>query len=211
MNDNYTHISVLIDRSGSMSAAREDTIGGYNEFLRKQRTVPGKLTLTQAHFDHEYILIHDFADVREVSDIDAKTYVPRGMTALLDSLGRLINDTGARLSALPEAERPCKVIVLVITDGVENRSQEFTLAQIKEMIAQQESVYSWEFVYLGADPNSMQEAASMGFNPGLSATYSLSSTGTVYTTMSDKVLRSRTAGTSLNFTDDERKTLVGDE
>jgi uncharacterized protein YegL len=126
MNANLCEIGFVLDRSGSMESMRLEAIGGFNAFLASHQKAAGEAKLTLVLFDHEYIVTHDGRPVKEVPALDPRTYVPRGTTALLDASGRTINTIGERLDKMPEAERPGKVIVSILTDGLENASQEFS-------------------------------------------------------------------------------------
>src|ERR1700712_1893887 len=114
MRSDYTHVSVLLDRSGSMQSIQSDVEGGFNSFIEAQKKVPGKLTVTLSQFDDVYELVYANKDINEVPQLNLQ---PRNSTALTDSLAKVIYDTGGALSALPEADRPGKVLILIITDG----------------------------------------------------------------------------------------------
>jgi len=167
-DQNLTHIYFLLDRSGSMASIRSETIAGFDAFIAEQRTAPGACRVTLAQFDDTYDEV--YAD-RDVAAVPSLELTPRGCTALLDALGRLIITAGERLAALPETERPGSVIVGVMTDGLENASRDWTHARIKELIERQTREYAWEFLYLGADQDAIEEGAKMGFARGKSATY----------------------------------------
>src|ERR1700759_4539792 len=126
MKSGYTHVSMLLDRSGSMASIKSDTIGGVNQFVDIQKQELGEMTLTLCQFDNFYEVVYDARPIAEIPALTDKTYIPRGSTALLDSACQLIIDTGRKLAALPEAERPERVMVVIITDGEENASQEQT-------------------------------------------------------------------------------------
>jgi len=166
---NLTHLYFLLDRSGSMVSLREDTIGGFDTFIAEQRTAPGRCRVTLAQFDNEYDEV--YAD-RDIAAVPSLVLVPRGSTALLDALGRLVVTAGERLAALPEQDRPGSVIVGVMTDGYENASRDWTHDRIKALIEQQSTEYGWQFLYLGADQDAIEEGAKMGFAAGKSMTYS---------------------------------------
>jgi hypothetical protein len=155
-------MTFVLDRSGSMQDTASDTIGGYNKFLADQKALPGDCQMSLAQFDHEYEVRYEGKLLKDVPDLTSQTYVPRGQTALLDAVGRTINRTGERLGAMPEADRPEHVVFVIITDGLENHSREFTKAQIKEMIEHQTNAYKWHFVYLGANQDAFAEACAMG-------------------------------------------------
>jgi len=166
---NLTHLYFLLDRSGSMVSLRQDTIGGFDTFIAEQRTAPGRCRVTLAQFDNEYDEV--YAD-RDIATVPSLVLVPRGSTALLDALGRLVVTAGERLAALPEAQRPGSVVVGVMTDGYENASRDWTHDRIKALIEQQSHEYGWQFLYLGADQDAIEEGAKMGFAAGKSMTYS---------------------------------------
>jgi len=178
MKNNYTHLVFLRDRSGSMSIVKNDVIGGFNEFIAEQKKEPGELTVTSVQFDtmEPYQVLNDFSPLHQVELLNENNYVPRGGTPLNDALGKLIVETGNRLAKLKEEDRPEKVIVVVITDGEENASHEYSTAKIKEMISHQETVYKWKFIYIGANQDAFAQASARGM--GTSVNYMASSIGT---------------------------------
>lgn len=168
---NRTHIAVVLDRSGSMSAVRDDTIGGFNTFVEEQRKAPGTCDLTLVQFDDQYEVNYVAVPIDRVAKLTTDTFQPRGMTALRDGIGRTINEVGRRLSAMAEDQRPGRVVFVIITDGQENASKEFGAAKIKEMIEHQSKAYSWAFMYLGANQDAVATGMSMGISGGTSVTY----------------------------------------
>ena len=158
MNENLCELVVILDRSGSMSTIWSDMIGGLNSFVNEQKKVPGEAKFTLVVFDTEYKMIYGGIDLHRVSYIDGNQFPPRSATALLDAVGHTIDEVGARLANLPEEERPRKVIVTIITDGVENASNKYTRQTIADKIKHQAEVYKWEFQYLGAN----QDAITVG-------------------------------------------------
>ena len=175
-NPQRTLIAVLLDRSGSMESIKSDTEGGFNALIAEQRAQPGKATVTLAQFDTVYEVV--YAD-RPIGDVPPLQIQPRGMTALYDGVGRLITDVGAELAALPDPERPGHVIVVVMTDGHENASVEWTHEAVSAAIRRQESEYSWYFVFLGANMDAVAVGARMGFAADRSMTYEPSDQGVV--------------------------------
>ena len=171
-----TEIVCVIDRSGSMRTMCAEAIGGFNHFLEEQKRLPGKAQLTLVQFDHLYEVMHASKPISDVPPLNSNTYVPRGTTALLDAVGRTVDDVGARLSGLPEAQRPSKIIILIITDGCENASHDYSAQRVREMITHQRETYSWEFVFLGANVDAFAEAAKLGIQHA--ATYAASGPGT---------------------------------
>ena len=175
MNQDLFEIVCILDRSGSMSGLESDTIGGFNGFIKKQAEL-GQTSLTTVLFDDRYEILHNGVDAREVT-LTRKEYFTRGMTALLDAIGKTINDVGMRLSNTPEAMRPNKVIVVIITDGLENASQEFSYEQVKKMIAHQTEKYAWEFIFLGANIDVAKEGRKLGIKAGQTESFCASSAG----------------------------------
>ena len=181
MKKDYTHISVILDRTGSMEAIRNDTIGGFNAFLEQQRAEPGKATMTLVQFDSQdpYEVIHRFKTVDKVSELNRQTYVPRAMTPLLDAIGRGINDLEENLGQLKEEEYPSKIIFVIVTDGQENASREFRREQIQKMISDKSEKESWQFVFLSADLAAMGDAMSVGFTADSSLLFAKDSEGSL--------------------------------
>jgi uncharacterized protein YegL len=165
MKQDLTEIGIVLDRSGSMDSMAKEAIGGINAFLESQAKLPGEARLTLVLFDHEYLEVHAGRPIKEVPALTAETYVPRGTTALLDAIGRTVKTIGERLDKTPEGDRPAKVIIAILTDGLENASKEFKSKQIREMIEHQKAKYAWEFIYLAAN----QDAIAVGETFGISA------------------------------------------
>lgn len=171
MNDRLTEIAFVLDRSGSMQSMAEHAIAGFNGFLRDQQHCEGEARMTLVLFDDLYEVLCASFPVREVAELDTTTFVPRGSTALLDAIGRTVEELGARLAAMPEADRPGQVIVAILTDGFENASKHFTWHKVQDMIRHQEQHYSWQFLFLGANADSIASAAKMGIAAGNTAQY----------------------------------------
>ena len=164
----YTDITMVLDRSGSMQSIKADTIGGFDAFISEQRRLPGRCTVSLVQFDNVYEEVYTG---RDLADVPSLTLVPRGSTAMLDAIGRAVNAAGARLAAMPEDGRPGTVIVGIMTDGLENASREFTYPTVKALIEQQEQVYGWTFMYMGANQDAIEVGASLGVARDRSLTY----------------------------------------
>jgi hypothetical protein len=178
MKTNHTDITIVLDRSGSMASVASDTIGGFNRFLDDQKKAEGTATLTLNQFDDQYERAIEPSDIQAVAPLTDETFVPRGMTALLDAIGRSITDTGKRLEEMPEGDRAEKVVMVIITDGFENASSKFTKEKINEMIAHQRDVYGWEFVFLGANQDAIGTATTFGIKGANAMTYAHNAVGT---------------------------------
>ena len=177
-NKNLTEMVFILDRSGSMAGLEGDTIGGYNSLLEKQRKEVGEATVTTVLFDDQYEMIHDHAAIGKVKDITNKEYCARGMTGLLDAVGKTINHVGNRHKNALDSEVPGKTMVVIITDGYENASREYTLPQIKQMIERQKEMFGWEFLFLGANIDAVSTAAGFGITADRAVTYEADSVGT---------------------------------
>ena len=177
-------------RSGSMESIKDDTIGGFNAFMTEQRQHPGACLVTLAQFDDLYEVVYADKPIAEVPRLDLR---PRGTTALLDAIGRLITDAGQHLADLPEAERPGTVILGIMTDGYENASKEWTHPTIKALVQQQTATYSWEFLYMGADQDAIEVGTALGVPAARSMTYSRASTHAAMASTSAMVGRLREA------------------
>jgi len=161
MKDNLTEIICVVDKSGSMELRTNDVIGGFNQFLKDQKGFPGEATLTLTLFDTAYKIVHNGTPLAAVPQLTKKTYMPGGMTALLDAVGKTIDEVGHRLHNTQEADRPGKILFLIITDGEENSSREYRLDQIREKIKHQQEAYKWDFVFLGANQDAFAGADNL--------------------------------------------------
>jgi hypothetical protein len=164
MKDGYTHISVILDRTGSMESIRDDTIGGFNAFLNAQKAEPGSATLTLVQFDSQdpYEIVHQFKPLADVPELTRQTFVPRANTPLLDAIGRGINDLEKNLADMAEDDKPSHVVMVIITDGQENASREFRKDQIEKMIKEKQEKSAWQFVFLSADLAAIGDALASG-------------------------------------------------
>ena len=193
MDKNLTELVFILDRSGSMGGLESDTIGGFNSLLEKQKKVEGKCNLTTVLFDHDYELLHDRINIQAGSPL--KDYYVRGSTALLDAVGRTISKIEHVQETKAEEYRAGKVMFVIITDGMENASREYTTKKVKSMI-EAEKEKGWEFVFLGANMDAVETAAQYGIDADNTADYLADREGTRlnYTAMSDAVAQFRTCG-----------------
>ena len=154
-------IVMVIDRSGSMGRICKDAIGSLNSFLKEQKEVPGEARVSAVLFNDSYQTLHDGITIMDVPDFDDKNYIPSGTTALLDAVGKAIDMTGERLSKLDEADRPEKVLVAILTDGLENSSKEYNRSQIFDKVKHQRDEYQWEFAFLAAKTSSPKRGGAI--------------------------------------------------
>lgn len=201
--DDYTDITIVLDRSGSMQSVKSDTEGGFNAFIESQRQAPGQTLVTLVQFDDRYEVVYQG---QAIKDVPSCRLEPRGTTALLDALGKTIIVTGERLGAMPESERPGRVIVVVLTDGLENASKEWTREQVFEHVTRQTNDYAWTFTYLGAGQDAIAVGRGLGVADYMSLTYDTSNTAETFAAVSANVSRVR-SGDLKGYTEDERRNV----
>lgn len=210
MNENLTQITIILDRSGSMSSVRDATISGFNEFVLGQKSAAGTANLTLIQFDSENSqeVVFDRA-INEIPKLTAEQFVPRGGTPLHDAMGRAITELGAKILRTPEAERPGKVVIVTMTDGQENASREYESKKIAAMIKHQQDVYKWQFLFLGANQDAILTGERLGIHAMNSVTYSGtlgSVTSTLASTSSNLTYYRNTSDPSaLRYTEIQRK------
>lgn len=216
MND-YTEIVVLLDRSGSMQEARADHEGGLNSFVRDQKNLGGDVRFTLIQFDSQNAceVVYDGLPIEQVGSC---TLLPRGGTPLLDALGRGVAHVAARLD--PLSRRPDQTIVMVITDGEENSSHEFTKDRIKKLVEEREKKNGWKFLFLGANIDAFAEGGGLGMGAATTANFANNRHGTqsMYGSLSSNVRSARMAASagagaasydSLTFTPEQREDALG--
>jgi hypothetical protein len=207
---NATHICLILDRSGSMMSIREDVAGGVNAFLKEQREAPGECTFTLAQFDDQnpFEVLYDHVPIKDAQDL-GEAYRPRGNTPLFDAVGKGIVLAGEKLAALPEHERPERVVFVTMTDGLENASREYNAAKVSEMTKHQKERYGWQFMYLGANQNAQEVATSAGIVRTAAVTYDTKKIAAAMKISSNKVAQYRASGQSvaMNFSDEDRRAL----
>ncbi len=174
--DNKTLIVAILDRSGSMSSVIDDAIGGFNEFLNKQKELDEDATMTVALFDDRYDLLYNNVDLQEVKKMTRRDWSPRGMTALYDAIGKTINDVASKILKMKKSKRPDKVLVAIVTDGYENASKEYSDQDVKRLIKKKEKD-DWQFIYLAADQDAFSVGATFGIRGGNTFTYTNTSAG----------------------------------
>ncbi|BBX67881.1 vWA domain-containing protein [Mycolicibacterium psychrotolerans] len=203
-----TLIAALLDRSGSMETSKKATEDGWRELINEQRLLPGQCQMTLAQFDTEYEVLYPPTPIADVPDLVVE---PRGMTALLDAVGRFVTEVGRRLAALPEVQRPGHVICVIMTDGMENASHEWSWQAVKELITAQRDQWQWKFLFIGANIDAVEVGARMGFSADNSITYDDShyeSTVAVMASAREMVRRTR-GGEDAAFSSEDREAALG--
>lgn len=174
-NPDYTALLFIIDESGSMQSINKDMEGGIKSLLEEQAKLPGKLTVDVAYFDTKYRYPQSMVAAAEA---DIKI-IPKGGTALHDAIVRASAEFGEKLAALPEDERPGTVISVIVTDGEENSSRESNSEAVKAVITEQQDVYDWNYIFLGANQDAVTTGSSFGLRKGASYTYNATAAGTL--------------------------------
>ena len=177
MKKGLTELVFILDKSGSMGGLETDTIGGYNSMLAKQQEVEGECHITTVLFDNNYELLHDRIDIKAVSPISEKEYQVGGSTALLDAIGKTIHKIGNAQKQTADDYRAEKVMFVIITDGEENSSREYSAEKIKAQIERQKEKYGWEFVFLGANIDAIETAGRFGISADRAQNYHSDSEG----------------------------------
>ena len=162
MRNDLTELVFILDRSGSMHGLEKDTIGGFNSVLERNKALPGDANITTILFDHRYTILHDRQPIRSVAPITERDYSPAGMTALLDAVGQAIRKIDNVMAHTAEDYRAGKVQFVIITDGLENASKEYSAQRVKQMIRDRQDKDGWDFLFLGANMDAIAVAEDMG-------------------------------------------------
>ena len=177
IKNNITELVFILDRSGSMSGFEEDTIGGFNATIEKQKAQEGKVYVSTVLFDNNSEVIHDRVDIGEIKPMTREDYQVGGCTALLDAVGGAIHHIGnVHKYARPE-DVPEHTIFVITTDGMENASYRYSSADIKAKIKRQTERYGWEFIFLAANINAVETAESIGIRRDRAAEYTQTKEG----------------------------------
>lgn len=158
-----SHITVILDRTGSMESIRDDVIGGFNTFLQQQQALPEAASVTLVQFDSQdpYEVLHKNVPIAMIRPLDRQTYSPRASTPLYDAIGRGILDLESVLSSMPDTARPRRIVFVIVTDGEENASRDFDRARVARLIAAKKML-AWQFVFLSADLEAFADAGRLG-------------------------------------------------
>lgn len=180
----------ILDRSGSMSGLEKDTIGGFNSLIQKQRKEKGKCYVSCVLFDDVQEVIYDRVPLNEVKKMTQKQYYARGCTALLDAMGGAIHHIGNVHKY--SKEEIGKTLFIIITDGLENSSKRYSYTSIKKMIERQKEKYGWEFIFIGANMDVIQEANKFGIDQAVRYACDEEGTALNYSVLSENIVKMRT-------------------
>ncbi len=176
--NNLTELVFIIDKSGSMSPLRDDTIGGFNTMIQQQKSSGGQILVSTVMFSETSDVVHDRIDISNIKDLTRDDYAPMGCTALLDAVGNAVKHIGNIHKYARKEDIPQKTLFVITTDGMENASTQYTQPQIKKLIEKQKEKYGWEFLFIGANIDSVETAGSMGIDARRAVNYTASKEGT---------------------------------
>ena len=193
MKNNITELVFILDRSGSMHGLEQDTVGGFNSLIDRQKTVEGECRVTTVLFNDRTETVHDRAELSEIQPMTEKDYRVGGCTALLDALG----DTIRHIAAIHRYARPEDVpehtLFVIMTDGLENASHRYSSDEVKRRIEHEKEKYGWEFLFLAANIDAVETAKRYGIGADRTANYHADArgTGVVYDTVAETVCSAR--------------------
>lgn len=164
MQKDYTHLIIVLDASGSMSSIQDDIKGSFNEFLKKQREAEGQTVFDLFQFNDEVHRLVRSTNLAQFHDDLMDRYECSGCTALNDAVCIAIDTVGHEFADMPESERPEHVLCVIITDGMENASREYTSKDVKKRIEHQKTAYNWQFQFLAADQDAFATGESLGID-----------------------------------------------
>lgn len=193
MKNNITELVFILDRSGSMSGLEGDTIGGFNSMIEKQRKQDGECYVSTILFDNVSEVLHDRVKLSDIPKMTDRDYTVRGCTALIDAIGGAVHHIGnvhkyARTEDVPE-----HTMFVIMTDGLENASRKYSSDEVKRMIEHEKEKYGWEFLFIGANIDSVETARHFGIGADRSVNYHADHQGTavVFDTVCETVCNFR--------------------
>ena len=178
MNSNLTEIVFILDRSGSMAGLEDDTIGGFNAMVEKQKKGPGEVIVSAVLFSDGCQVLYDRVELGKIEPMTEQQYQVGGCTALLDAIGGAVHHIANVHKYAREEDRPGKTIFVITTDGMENASRSYTYEEVQRMVRKEQEKYGWEFLFLGANMDAISAARSFGIREDRAVRYRRDSAGT---------------------------------
>lgn len=195
MKKDLTELVFILDRSGSMSGLEKDTVGGFNSFIEKQKDVDGECLVSVVLFNSRSNVVYDRTELHEIRKMELKDYVPSGSTALIDAMGDAIHHIRNVHKYIRKEDAPEHTMFVIMTDGEENDSHRYSSDEVKKMVSKQKEK-GWEFLFLGANIDSVETAKRYGIDESRAANYHSDSLGTQtnYRVLSETVCSFREKG-----------------
>ena len=178
MKKNLTELVFILDKSGSMASLEQDTIGGFNAMIEKQKKLDGDCIVSCVLFDNGQKVIYDRVPLSEVRPMTEEDYTAGGCTALVDALGKSVKYIGNIHKHLREEDLPEHTVFVITTDGMENASREYSSEKVKKMVSKKTEKNGWEFLYLAANIDAVETGAAIGIKAGRAANYKCDEKGT---------------------------------
>lgn len=209
MNNLKTHITFVLDSSGSMAKIADDTKGGFNTLLFDQREEDGEATISLYDFNETVTKLYDHVEIDEAAKLTDENYTPSGRTALHDAVSTAITETDDRIATIPESQRPTNVVIVILTDGKENAS-ETPQDHVRELVGQYQD-RGWEFLFIGANQDAALTAEQMGMDADHSLDMQHSGEGTraAYKSTSENIGQARRTGDTGGFDEKDRRRQRG--
>ncbi len=188
MKNNITELIFILDKSGSMAGLEGDTIGGFNAMLEKQKKLDGACFVTTVLFSDKAEMLHDRIELSKIERLTERDYSVGGCTALIDAIGSTVEHIKTIHKYARSEDVPSQTMFVITTDGMENASRNYSSDAVKKMIEAQKEL-GWEFLFIGANIDSVETAASFGISRDRAVNYNADSKGTgiVFTSVCDAV------------------------
>lgn len=212
MKNDSMELVFILDRSGSMHGLENDTIGGFNSMIEKQKSEIGEVLVTTVLFDNQVEMLHNRIDICALKPMTRKEYFVRGTTALLDAIGSTITHISNNHMQMDRTYCPEKTLFVIITDGYENASREYSKSLVKEMIEREQKENNWEFLFLGANIDSVATASGFGIDADHSVDFHADEKGLQvnYDVLSEAICMKRAAAPSARLNKSWKKRVEDD-
>ena len=176
--NNITEMVFILDRSGSMSGLESDTIGGFNSLIEKQKKADGTCFVSTVLFSDKMQTVHDRVALKEIPKMTENDYTPMGCTALYDAIGNTVAHITNIHRYIREEDVPTNTVFVIITDGYENASREYTHQKVKALVESKKEKDGWEFMFIGANIDAAATAETIGIGRNMAANYCADERGT---------------------------------
>ena len=192
-NNNITELVFILDRSGSMSGLESDTVGGFNTMIEKQKKQNAPCYVSTVLFNNTSEVLYDRVKLGEVQKMTEENFFVGGSTALMDAIGGAIHHIGNIHKYIRPEDVPANTMFVIMTDGMENASRNYSSDRVKQMIERQKKRYGWEFLFIGANIDAVETAARYGIDADRAVNYNADAEGTrvVYESVANAVCNVR--------------------